>query len=293
MARLGINLMAWSAEIGPVEMSLLPRLAELGYDGVELPLLDPDRVDAERVRTALADAGLACTASGAVPPGASLLNPNERVRGVAWIDRCLALAAACGAMVLCGPFCTPVGDLPGRAPTNEEWDSCVIGLREVGKRATDRGMTIALEVLNRFETHFLNTAADAVRLLAAVDQPAVGIHLDTFHMNVEEKSLAQAIRLAGSHLRHVHFSENDRGIVGSGHVDWRGVRDALAAIGYLSSDRWITAETFAGTIPEIAAATAIWRPIVPDPWTYARESLEFMCQLLDNPSCENPSRRGK
>jgi D-psicose/D-tagatose/L-ribulose 3-epimerase len=278
MLRLGVNLMAWS---GQVDVGLFPRIADLGYDGVELPLLAPDAVDAPAVRQALAEAGLRCTASGALPPRASLLDPARRQRAVNWIDNCLACAAACGAEVLCGPFCAPVGELVGRGPTEAERESCLAGLRVLADRARARGVVLAIEVLNRFETYFMNTAADAVALIDAVDSPWVGAHLDTFHMNLEEKSVPAALRLAGRRLAHVHFSENDRGVVGSGHVDWPGVRAALRDAGYLASDRWIVAETFAGGVPEIAAATAIWRPLVPDPWTYARESLRFMKALLE------------
>jgi D-psicose/D-tagatose/L-ribulose 3-epimerase len=278
MLRLGVNLMAWS---GQVDVGLFPRIADLGYDGVELPLLAPDAVDAPAVRQALAEAGLRCTASGALPPRASLLDPARRQRAVNWIDNCLACAAACGAEVLCGPFCAPVGELVGRGPTEAERESCLAGLRVLADRARARGVVLAIEVLNRFETYFMNTATDAVALIDAVDSPWVGAHLDTFHMNLEEKSVPAALRLAGRRLAHVHFSENDRGVVGSGHVDWPGVRAALRDAGYLASDRWIVAETFAGGVPEIAAATAIWRPLVPDPWTYARESLRFMKALLE------------
>ena len=278
MVRLGVNLMAWS---GQVDVGLFPRIARLGYDGVELPLLAPDAVDASAVRRALAEAGLRCTASGALPPKASLLDPARRQRAVNWIDNCLACAAACGAEVLCGPFCAPVGELVGRGPTEAERESCLAGLRVLADRARARGVVLAIEVLNRFETYFMNTAADAVALIDAVDSPWVGAHLDTFHMNVEEKSVPAALRLVGRRLAHMHFSENDRGVVGSGHVDWPGVRAALRDAGYLASDRWIVAETFAGGVPEIAAATAIWRPLVPDPWTYARESLRFMKALLE------------
>ena len=280
LVRLGINLMAWSGLIGPAELGLLPRIAALGYDGVELPVLAPDDIASAATRSALDAAGLACTASGAIPPGASLLDPAERERGVEWIERCLDVAAACGATVLCGPFHGPVGQLPGRPPTPAEWESCVVGLRRAGDLAADRGVTLAIEVLNRFETHFLNTVDDALRLLDAVGHPSVGLHLDTFHMNVEEKDLPAAFRRAGRHLAHVHFSENDRGVVGSGHVDWVGIRDALRAVGYLDSGRWVVAETFAGTVPEIAAATAVWRPVVPDPWTYAAESLAYARRLF-------------
>jgi D-psicose/D-tagatose/L-ribulose 3-epimerase len=283
--RYGINLMAWSGRIGAAELALLPGIAALGYDGVELPVLAPDAVDPAAVRFALAEAGLACSASGALPRGASLLVPAERERGVAWIERTAEVAAACGARVLCGPLYHPVGALPGRPPTAEEWESCVVGLRAAGERAAARGVVLAIEPLNRFETHFLNTIDDACRLLDAVDHPGVGLHLDTFHQNIEEKDLRAAIRRAGHRVLHVHVSENDRGTVGSGHVPWDDARDALRAIGYLDGTSqtpgWITAETFSGAVPEIAAATAIWRPIVPDPWAYARDSLAFTKRLLE------------
>jgi D-psicose/D-tagatose/L-ribulose 3-epimerase len=272
--RLGINLMAWS---GRIDLSLLPRIAELGYDGVELPILQPDGVDRAAVRDALERHRLACTASAAIPPGCSLLEPGQRRRGEVWIGRCAEVAAACGASVLCGPLYAPVGALPGRPPTPRERASCLSGLRQAARRAADHGVTLALEPLNRFETHFLNTVGDGLRLVEAVDHPAVGLHLDTFHMNVEEKDIAAAIRRAGTRVAHVHFSENDRGTVGTGHVDWPGVAEALRAIEYQG---WVVAETFTGSVPEIAAATAIWRPLVGDPWSYAEESLRFMRGLL-------------
>ena len=276
--RLGLNLMLWSGGAGPAELELLPRIAALGYDGVELPLLAPDAIDAAAVRRALDASGLACTASSALPRGASLLDPAERDRGVAFLGRTAAVAAACGAGVLCGPLYSPVGVLPGRSRTSAEWASCVEGLRAAGDLAASHGVVLAIEPLNRFETHFLNTVDDAVALLDEVGHPAVGLHPDTFHMNVEEKELPAAIGRGAQHIRHVHFSENDRGTVGSGHVDWAGVARALRATDYRG---WVVAETFAGRVPEIAAATAIWRDdIVPDPWAFARDTVAFMRRLL-------------
>jgi D-psicose/D-tagatose/L-ribulose 3-epimerase len=276
--RLGLNLMVFAGGLGQVELELLPGIAALGYDGVELPLLAPDAVDAGAVRRALGSAGLTCTASSALPRGASLLDAEERPRGVAFLGRTAAVAAACGASILCGPLYSPVGLLPGRPRTGAEWASCVEGLRAAGDLAASHGVALALEPLNRFETHFLNTVDDAVALLDEVGHPAVALHPDTFHMNIEEKELPDAIGRGARHTRHVHFSENDRGTVGSGHVDWVGVARALRAIDYQG---WVVAETFAGRIPEIAAATSIWRDdIVPDAWAYARDSVTFMRRLL-------------
>ena len=188
------------------------------------------------------------------------------------------MAAACGSTLLCGPLYAPVGVLPGRPRSAAEWETCVAGLRAAGERAAGHGVTLAVEVLNRFETHFLNTAGDAVALLDEVAHPAVRLHLDTFHMNVEEKRLREALAVGMPHLAHVHAAENDRGSPGSGHVDWDGAAGGPA--GTAGTRGWVVAETFTGTIPEIAAATAIWRPVVADGWTYAREAVAFLRRLF-------------
>jgi D-psicose/D-tagatose/L-ribulose 3-epimerase len=196
---------------------------------------------------------------------------------VAFIGNLVHAAAACGATVVCGPLYAPVGVLPGRPRTAEEWDSCVRGLREAGRRAAGEGVILAIEVLNRFETHFVNTTDDALQLLQAVGHPSVRLHLDTFHMSIEEKHLAAALRRGASYLAHLHAAENDRGSVGSGHVDWEGVRDALTDSAY---DGWVVAETFTSKIPEIAAATAVWRALVTDGWAFAQESGTYLRRLF-------------
>jgi D-psicose/D-tagatose/L-ribulose 3-epimerase len=271
VVRVGINLMAWSAGI---DVGLFPTLQELGYDGVELPIFDPEGLDVDRVRGALADAGLAATASSALPSGASLLDSGARVtEAVRFLRRVLERCAGLGVELLCGPLYAPVGELAGRPRTDGEWRTCVAGLRAVGLAAGELGVRVAIEPLNRFETYFLNTAEDGRRLVDEVDHPSIGLLLDTFHMNVEEKDTAEAIGRAGERLYHFHCSENDRGVVGSGQVPWARLWPALEATGYRG---WLVNETFNGRLPELAAATAIWRPLAPDPLTYARESLRFV-----------------
>jgi D-psicose/D-tagatose/L-ribulose 3-epimerase len=274
VVRVGINLMAWSARI---DVGLFPALKEMGYDGVELPVFAPETVDAAGLRGALADAGLAATASSALPAGASLLEPGARAaEGLRFVRRALELCAALGVDLLCGPLYAPVGELPGRPRTAEEWRTCVGALHTIGLAAEDLGVRIALEPLNRFESYFLNTAEDGRRLVDEVDRPSVGVLLDTFHMNIEEKDPAAAIARVGAGLHHFHCSENDRGVVGTGQVPWRRVGQALQAADYRG---WLVNETFNGRLPELAAATAIWRQVVPDPLTYARESLRFVRRL--------------
>ncbi len=271
--RFGINLMAWAGTIGPAEIALFPTLAQVGYAGVEIPLLVPDDLDVPAVRGALRDSGLACTISSALPDGASLLVPSERARGIEFLRRCLMIAATLDAEVLCGPLYAPVGRMTGSPRTSEEWHSCIRSLREVARIAEDCGVVLALEPLNRFETYVLNTAADACQLVGEVGSPFVGVLLDTFHMNIEEKDPVSAVIYSGPHLRHVHLSENDRGVVGRGHLPWSDISRALRTIAYKG---WLVCETFNGRIPTLAAATAIWRPLFSDPETYARESIRFL-----------------
>ena len=161
----------------------------------------------------------------------------------------------------------------GRGYTQAEWDSCVQAFKTVGATAADCGVALALEPLNRFETFMINTVADGVRLMEEVDNPAVGLLLDTFHMHIEEKSTPDAIRAAGRHLKHFHTSENDRGSVGSGQVAWADTLQALDEIGY---DGWLVVESFNAVIPELAGATCIWRPVAESPEALARESIEFL-----------------
>lgn len=273
MIRLGINLMAWSGSVGPAECALFPQIAALGYHGVELPVFDPGAVDTGALRRALHGAGLGATVSTALPRGASLADPAQRATGVDLLERVCQVAAACGATLVCGPLYAPVGALSGRPRTEVEWESVVHGLRDAAERAARHGVSLAVEPLNRFETHVLNTVQDGLALMDAVGHPNIGLHLDTFHLNVEEKSVAGAFTRAAPHLRHVHAAENDRGSAGSGHIDWPAIGAALRAQRY---GGWVVAETFTNTIPEIAAATAIWRPLVPDALTFARESIETL-----------------
>lgn len=269
--------MAWADTLGPGQLALLPTLAQLGFDGVEIPVLDPRRIDVGTIRSALQQSGLECTLSTALPPGASLLNAAEQNAGIAFLRDCLGVAARLGASILAGPLYAPVGQFTGAAPTPGEWAAAVRALRQVGRIAQDAGVYLAVEPLNRFETYFLNTAADGCRLVEEVGYPNVGLLLDTFHLNVEEKDVAAAITQTGPLLQHFHCSENDRGIVGSGHVPWTEVLRALRTISY---DGWLVCETFNGRIPSLAAATAIWRPLFTDPMIYAEESLRYLQRAL-------------
>lgn len=276
--KIGVNLLLWTGGFTDENISLFDTVASLGYDGVEIPVFSLDGVTESAVRKGLSDAGLGCTVCSIVGADSSLIDPDASVRqkGIDFIRSIVDLAAGVGADLVCGPLYSPVGHLVGRGRTAEEWRWCVDSLAQVAPHAESAGVRIAIEPLNRFETYFVNTASDVVRLASDVGSPAIGVHFDTFHANIEEKDPVGALKACGDRAFHVHCSENDRGPVGSGHVDWQGVIGALQEMEYTG---WLVLESFLPVIKEIAAAAAIWRELSPRPEDLATESLAFLRKI--------------
>jgi len=277
--KFGVNTFIWGAMFGERDFPLLPRIKEAGFDGVELPILDPAAFQADAVGRELDRFGFERTAVSIVPEGASLGAPDASIRDRArqHMERCIASARDVGATLLSGPFYTPVGYFTGQRRASDEWSRVVESWQRLGASARAAGVEIGLEPLNRFETYFLNTVGDAVALCEAIDDPAVGILLDTFHANIEEKSIGVAVRQAAPWLKHLHACENDRGIPGSGHVDWDAFFDAVADVGY---DRWLTIESFGFSLGAMSAAAAIWRDLASTPEAIAFEGVAFLRRRL-------------
>jgi D-psicose/D-tagatose/L-ribulose 3-epimerase len=275
--RLGVTTYLWSAEFTPATFDVLPRLRAAGFDGVEIPAFRPETFPAPAIRRALEASRLECTIALALVPGLSLIDDDPAVRRktLTHVEAIIRVAAEVGASVIAGPVYCPVGYLPGRRRTTGEWQRAVDAYQALGPVLDAHGVTLALEPLNRFETYFLNTVADGVRLSDAVGHPRVGLLVDTFHANIEEKDVAAAYRAAGAHVRHVHTSENDRGTPGSGHVPWAGVFDALREIRY---DGWLTIESFGFSLGDLSAAASIWRDIESSPDAIAMDGLRFLKQ---------------
>ncbi len=277
MPTIGINLMVWNGQVGAAELALLPQIKKMGYDSVEIPVFTPTTLALQAVQAALREHGLTCTVSTAMPSDLNLIDAARRDAGVDFLRQVIDVAAQLGASLICGPLAAPVGERRGRGYTAAEWDSCVLGLQAAGQLAADQGITLALEPLNRFETFIVNTVADGVRLMNAVDNLAVGLLLDTFHMHIEEKSTAAAIRHAGPHLKHFHASENDRGTVGTGQVAWPSVFGALRDIDYSGQ---IVVESFGHAIPELAGAACVWRSLAASPEALANGSIQYLRKHL-------------
>ncbi|MGV3722779.1 MAG: sugar phosphate isomerase/epimerase family protein [Actinomycetota bacterium] len=270
-----MNLLLWTAGITEEHYPLLARLKAMGYDGVEVPLFDADHDGLRAVGRELDNLGLGRTAVCVSTPDTNPVSPDAAVRQAALdhikerIDWCVTV----GADVLCGPFHSALGALVGRGRTVDEWDWCVEVQRAAAVHAQQAGVKLSVEPLNRFEVYFLNSMADANRLAAEVDNPFYGYLYDSFHANIEEADVYRSVVDNAAGINHVHISENHRGTPGSGHVHWADTFRALKAINY---DGWLTIEAFGRALPELAAATCIWRDLFDSADNLASEGLAFM-----------------
>jgi D-psicose/D-tagatose/L-ribulose 3-epimerase len=273
--KFGVNTFIWSATFDSSNFGLLPTIKEAGFDGVEIPLLRPEELQSARIRKAVEANGLETNCCTVLVDGLSLISdsPDIRRRTRQHLQDVAKAAAEAGAKIVAGPLYSPVGYLPGRRRTEDEWKWAVEGFQAVGDTLTAHEVTFAIEPLNRFETYFLNTAADAARLAKQIGHPNIGILFDTFHANIEEKNIAAGYRTVGPYLKHVHTCENDRGIPGSGHVEWKEVFQALRSLDY---DGWLTIEGFGFALKDLSAAASIWRDIERTPESIAFEGVRFL-----------------
>jgi len=276
--KFGVNTMVWTTRVNDTHEKLFGCIQEWGFDGAELFLSPQEPADIPTVRRMLEENRLECTTCSVLPRDCHLVSPQAevRARGVEFLKTCVDRTAQLGARLICGPMYAGLGVMTGRRRTAEEWHWAVEGLQAVARHAETRQVTICLEPLNRFETYFLNTLEDAANLVHDIGAPNVKIHFDTFHSNIEEKHPAEALRSIAKELGHVHISENDRGIPGSGHTDWQGVLKVLKAIHY---NGWMTIESFAQPEPDLAAAAAIWRDMAPSGDELAKQGLRFIRRL--------------
>jgi D-psicose/D-tagatose/L-ribulose 3-epimerase len=275
--RLGVNTLIWSAEFDPAVIPF-EKLKKAEVEGLEIPVFNPKDLDTKATKQILKENKLACTIISVNAADSSPISSDAKVRDKAlkhW-KKVIETAAELECELIAGPSYAPVGDLPGRRRTDDEWNWGVEFHQKLASTLDKNGVDLAVEPLNRFETYFLNTAEDAVKFVQQVDSPRIGVLLDTFHSNIEDKSVAVAYRQCGRHLKHVHTCENDRGIPGSGHIDWPGVLRALQEMGY---EGWLTIESFNSNIPALSAATAIWRDLAPHPDDIAVQGIAFLKKL--------------
>ena len=274
--QVGINLLCLSGFIEEQHLPHIRRLKELGYDGVEIPVLRGSVAHYQWLGRELDAIGLRRTSTSVVPSiDASPISGDPAVRkaGREHLDWALDCAIALGSESVGGPFHAPIGHFTGFGPTADELRYGAEAHNAMAERARANGIYLSLEQLNRFETYFLNTMEQARAYVDMVDHPAFRIMYDTFHANIEERSQARAIATLGGHMGVLHVSENDRGSPGRGHIDFAEVFGAVRKAGF---DGWVTVEAFGAGLPELAAATCVWRPLFPDFETLFAESIGFV-----------------
>ncbi len=250
---------------------------EMGYDLIEICIEDPKVVTAEALKNASERTRLPISICGAFGPDRDVSHedPGKRQLGIDYLKQCVDIAQAVGSPHVAGPMYSATGKArllpPEERQQQRQW--ATDSLREVADYAADRGVTLAIEPLNRFETDMVNTVEQGLELCRLINRENVGLLLDTFHMNIEEKHVGQAISSAGTKVFHFQVSENDRGTPGSGHVPWTETFDALRSINYTGS---VVVESFLPTVEEIAKAVSLWRPVASSMDALARDGLAFL-----------------
>ncbi len=263
--KIGFNLLLWTTDIEDRHWPTIESLKAAGYDGVEVPVFAGTPDDYAKIGRRLDALGLGRTALTVIPsPGQHPLSEDAAVRqaGADHVSWAIDCTAALGADILCGPLHAALGHFTGAPVTSTEAERMVAFHRMIGEHAERQGVTLALEALNRFETYGLTTAAELAAHVTATGHPRIQAMYDTFHAHIEEKSVSRAIGTLAPHLAHVHISENDRGTPGTGQVAWAETFAALKAASY---DGWLTIEAFGRALPELAAATRVWRDFFPSP----------------------------
>lgn len=281
--KFGVSTWLWTSPFTSETVELFPKIKSMGFDQVEIPVEDPELIDPHVVKRALAEHGLTAIVCGAFGPTRDLTNDDPRVHEncFQYIIKCLDLCNAWDTKFLAGPMYSAVGKARMVSPEQrkKEWNLAVSNLYKVCELAKVRGLEIALEPLNRFESDMVNTADDVIRLTNDINHPAAKIMLDGFHMAIEERNLEEAITKVGNRLIHVQVAENYRGTPGTGQTPWESFKKGLKNIDYHGT---VSIESFTPQIKELAGAVCIWKNLAPSQDGFAQEGLNFLKKLLND-----------
>lgn len=273
--KYGIHLSTYTKKWSEDVFQYIPVTKELEYDGVEFPLMDPDNFDAARARKMLFEYDLSCTCGTGLNEmrDISSLDKEKMKNGIRHLKKCIDICSELETDCLGGVLYAPWGQYMTREKAKENIETSLKNLSKIGDYAKEKGVVLALEMLNRYESYFLNTIDDGKKYLKQINNNNIKLHFDTFHANIEERSIEDAIIEGGSDIYHVHVCENDRGVPGSGHIDWKAIKEALVQIDY---NRWITIENFVMPNCEVGENTFIWREIQDSGHHAAEEGIKFL-----------------
>lgn len=274
MNKIGFNALVWSAGMSEKMFPIIDRLKEIGYDGVEFFVGDPDVSAYKKVGDYAKSAGMETTAVFVMGKDVNPIDPSASVRakGLEQIKWNLNRIYELNARVVCGPIHSAHTVFANHPAQDEEYKWSAEVLHAAGEYASQAGITIALEAVNRFECYLANTMEQLSRLVKEVNHESVRAMFDTHHANIEEKKLSDAIRTIKPYLAHVHISENDRGTPGDGHVPFD---DAFAALAEINYGGWLTIEAFSRNDPDFANAIGVWREYSL-PWDIAEKGYQFI-----------------
>ena len=275
--KLGIHAYEWCSTWSNDTLGIIDTVRSLGLDFIEIPLMRLDLFDPKAVKERL-DGFEATTSNVLLADDVDITSFNEasRKNGIKYLKDCVKATAEAGAKTFSGVIYSKYMKEAKCMPTEQEWEFSAKSLKEVARYAADLGVSIGVEPVTRYESYLLNTSEQAVKLCEMIDEPNAFVHLDSYHMNVEEKNFYQAIKTAGSRMKYFHMCENDRGIVGTGHVDWDGVFQAFKEIGF---DGYLGFEGFSDCSDNMS--TWVWRKLAPNGETFVRESVAFARKMIE------------
>ena len=278
--KIGMNMLLWTTHVTEADHGHLEKIKAAGFDGVEIPLFEGDAAHFKALGETLASIGLKSSAVTVSGEDANPISEDASVRQAAIDDlkSKIEFCALLGADVLAGPYHQPLGVFSGEGATGDEQKRAAEVHRAAAEAAKEAGVTLTIEYLNRFECYFLNTAADAAAHVARVDHPSFKMMYDTFHANIEEKDPIAAFTDNVDKIGHFHVSENDRGTPGKGNIPWLETFRAVRQSGY---DGWMTIEAFGRALPDLAAATRVWRDFFPNREEVYEEGIRFIKETWD------------
>ncbi|MEL6250439.1 MAG: sugar phosphate isomerase/epimerase family protein [Bacteroidota bacterium] len=281
MVKFAASTWLWTSPFQKDSLHLLEKVKRMGFDAVEIPVEYPELIDVSETKKVLDDLELEVVVCGAFGPNRDLTNEDSNIHEncFQYIRECFDICNAWDAGFLVGPMYAAVGKARMLSPEDrkKEWELAVKNLRKVCEMAGAKGLSIAIEPLNRFETDLVNTAEDVMRLVKDINHPSAKVILDSFHMTIEERNLKTAFETVGEHLIHVQVSENYRGTPGTGLTPWHDLKAGMESIGY---EGVVSIESFTSELKELAGAVCFWKPKAESQDAFATDGLAFLKELF-------------
>lgn len=277
--KLGVSAFAWTSKFDQQHLPLIPKVKEMGFSGFEIAMFDPADLAVSAIRRAFESSDLECTICAILPPRTNPISPDPAIRkkSVQHLVRCIETSSELGARLLGGPLYAPIGYLPDHRPSADEWSWAIEAFQATGESLDSYDVNLSIEPVNRSETFFLRTAEEAKRFCQSIGHPRIGVTIDTFHANIEEPNIAGAVRLLGPCLKHLHASENDRGLLGRGHIDFSAIIAALGQIGY---DGYLMIEGFGYSPSEKNSPGTLWADLSVSPEEIASTGARYLKSII-------------